>query len=292
MKSNLNNVGSTIKLNNGVNIPCIGFGTWKMMNNVAEDAVKSAISLGYRHIDTAAAYENEVGVGKGIRNCGIPREEIFVTSKLPNVHHGYNNVLKSFEESLNRLELDYLDLYLIHWPVIEEHKDRYKDDIVETYKAFEKLYKDGKVRAIGVSNFMIEHLEILRNNCEITPAINQVQFNPQCTEDELRKYSKEHGIILEGWSPLLQGGAFENDILIRMAGKYNKSVAQICIRFVLQNGVIPIPKSTNPARIKNNSEVFDFEISSEDMVEISSLNKLGRIGDEPNVPRKVQVVGF
>lgn len=289
---NLYNVDSTIKLNNGIHIPCIGFGTWKMMNEVAENSVKSAISLGYRHIDTAAAYENEVGVGKGIRHSSIPREEIFVTSKLPNAHHGYNNVLKSFDESLNRLGLDYLDLYLIHWPVIEEHKDRYQEDIVETYKALEKLYKDGKVRAIGVSNFMIEHLEILRNNCEITPAINQVQFNPQCTEVELRQYAKEQEIVLEGWSPLLQGGAFENDILIHMANKYNKSVAQICIRFVLQNGVIPIPKSTSPERIENNSKVFDFDISSEDMIQISSLNKFGRIGDEPDVPRKVQVVGF
>lgn len=288
----LNNVSSTIKLNNGVHIPCIGFGTWKMMDDVATKAVSSAISHGYRHIDTAAAYENEVGVGRGIKQSGIPRQEIFVTSKLPNVDHGYNNTLRSFEESLNRLELDYLDLYLIHWPVIEEHKHRYKDDIIETYNALEKLYKDGKARVIGVSNFMIEHLEILCNNCEITPGINQVQFNPQCTEEELRKYAKEHGIVLEGWSPLLQGGAFENEILIQMAKKYNKSVAQICIRFVLQCGVIPIPKSTNPERIQNNSEVFDFEISNEDMIKISSLNNLGRIGNEPNVPRKVQVVGF
>ncbi len=288
----LNNLSSSFTLNNGVNIPCIGFGTWKMPDMQVEQAVISAVNSGYRHIDTAAAYGNEVGVGKGIRGSSLKREDLFITSKLPNSDHGYHNVLRSFEESLSRLELDYLDLYLIHWPVIEEHKDRYQDDIIDTYKGLEKLYKDGKVKAIGVSNFMIEHLDIVINNCELVPAINQVQFNPRCTEPLLREYCKNHKIQLEGWSPLLQGEAFEEDILVSLSKKYNKSIAQICIRFGLQHNVIPIPKSSNPCRIKSNGDVFDFKISDEDMLLIASLSEKGRIGNEPNVPRKVQVRGF
>lgn len=288
----LNNLSSTFTLNNGVKIPCIGFGTWKMPDDIVENAVISAIEAGYRHIDTAAAYGNEVGVGRGIKGSNIPREDLFITSKLPNSDHGYQNTLRSFDESMERLGLDYLDLYLIHWPVIEEHKDRYKEDIIETYNALENLYKAGRIKAIGVSNFMIEHLDILVNHCETVPAINQVQFNPRCTEPLLREYCHTHNIRLEGWSPLLQGEAFEEEILVAMSKKYNKSIAQICIRFVLQHGVIPIPKSSNPERIKSNGDVFDFTITDEDMRLIGSLSEKGRIGSEPNVPRKVQVRGF
>lgn len=292
MKLNCTSLSSTITLENSVKIPCVGFGTWKMPDDVVEDAVATAITCGYRHIDTAAAYFNEEGVGRGIRKSGLKREDIFVTSKLPNNDHGYDNVIRSFEESLKRLHLEYLDLYLIHWPVIEDHKDRYEEDIIETWSAFEKLYRDGKVRAIGVSNFMIEHLMILDKSGQIKPMVNQVQFNPQCTEDELRAYCEENRIQLEGWSPLIQGKAFEHQILKDMAAKYNKTIAQICIRFSLQNGVIPIPKSANRERIINNGDVFDFHISDLDMDEIASLNSLGRIGNPPNVPRKFQVVGF
>lgn len=286
------NLSSTLILSNGVKIPCIGFGTWKMPDEVVEDAVSNAIACGYRHIDTAAAYFNEVGVGKGIKKSGIKREELVVTSKLPNAHHGYENTLASFYESLKRLDLDYLDLYLIHWPIVEEQKDRYEEDIIETWRAFEKLYEEGKIRAIGVSNFMIEHLEILIKNANIKPTVNQIQLNPQCTEEKLRAYCRENNICVEGWSPLIQGKAFEREILQDMAKKYNKTIAQICVRFVFQLGVIPIPKSSNPDRIVNNGDIFNFEISEEDMKAIASLNVYGRIGNEPSVPRKFQNAGF
>ncbi|GAA4653084.1 glyoxal/methylglyoxal reductase [Anaerocolumna aminovalerica] len=292
MNNTCTNLSSTLDLSNGVKIPCIGFGTWKMPDEVVEDAVSNAITCGYRHIDTAAAYFNEAGVGKGIKKSGIRREELFVTSKLPNAHHGYENTLASFHESLKRLDLDYLDLYLIHWPVVEEHKDCYEEDIIETWQAFEKLYEEGKIRAIGVSNFMIEHLEILIKNSKIKPMVNQIQLNPQCTEDKLLAYCRENNICVEGWSPLIQGKAFEREILQDMARKYNKTIAQICVRFVFQLGAIPIPKSANPDRIINNGDVFDFEISEEDMKAIASLNVYGRIGDQPNVPRKFQNAGF
>lgn len=292
----MNNIGTSLSsvytLLNGVQIPCIGFGTWKMPDEVAKEAVMNAIRCGYRHIDTAAAYFNETGVGKGIRKSGIERKDIFVTSKLPNVEHGYDNTLRSFDESLKRLELDYLDLYLIHWPVIEEHKDHYEEDILNTWRAFEKLYEDKRIRAIGVSNFMKEHLEILLRHGKIKPMVNQIQFNPQCTEEELLAFCIGQGIIVEAWSPLIQGQAFERQILKDMAEKYNKTIAQICVRFVLQQGVIPIPKSTHTERIINNADVFDFVISEEDMKEIASLNSYGRIGNPPNVPRSEQVVGF
>ncbi len=286
------NLSSTLTLSNGVKIPCIGFGTWKMPDEVVEEAVSNAIVCGYRHIDTASAYFNEVGVGKGIKKSGIKREDLFITSKLPNAQHGYENTLASFHESLKLLDLDYLDLYLIHWPVVEEQKDRYEEDILETWRAFEKLYEEGKIRAIGVSNFMIEHLEILIKNAKIKPMVNQVQLNPQCTEEKLRAYCREHSICVEGWSPLIQGKAFEREILQDMARKYNKTIAQICVRFVFQLGAIPIPKSSNPDRIVNNGDIFNFEISEEDMKAIASLNVYGRIGDEPNVPRKFQNAGF
>lgn len=279
------NLTSSFSMNNGVTIPCIGLGTWKMNSEIAHKAVLEGIEVGYRHIDTAAAYFNEDGVGRAIKEAGIDRKELFITSKLANTEHGYNKTLNAFDESLNRLQLDYMDLYLIHWPVIEEHKDRYKEDIIETWQAFEKLYKEGKIRSIGVSNFMIEHLDIIINNTDLVPMVNQIQFNPRVIEEELRAYCKQHNIVVEGWSPLVQGQVFELEILNTMAEKYNRSIAQICIRFALQNHVLPLPKTTHKDRMIENASVFDFEISDEDMKEISKLKALGRLGSEPNIPR-------
>ncbi|NDL66466.1 aldo/keto reductase [Anaerotalea alkaliphila] len=285
-------LSSKWRLYNGVEVPCVGFGTWKMPDTVVEQAVCDAIESGYRHIDTAAAYQNERGVGKGVRMSGFPREEIFVASKLPNADHGYKKALESYQQSLERLEMDHLDLYMIHWPVIEEHKDRYKEDILETWSALEELYDKGKVRAIGVSNFMMEHLELLAENGRTKPMVDQVQFNPQCTEPLLRAYCEEREILMEGWSPLIQGKAFEHKVLQDMAEKYGKTIAQICVRFVLQHGVVPIPKSANLDRIRNNGNVFGFSISDRDMEEIAKLSVYGRIGEEPDIPRKFQNVGF
>jgi len=285
------NLQSTFTMHNGVTIPCIALGTFKMTSEVAEQAVLDGIEVGYRHIDTAAAYQNEDGVGRAIKKSGLKREEIFVTSKLPNAMHGYNNTLRAFNESLEKLELDYLDLYLIHWPVIEEHKDRYQEDIIETWQAFEKLYKEGKTRSIGVSNFMIEHLDIIIKNTEIIPMINQIQFNPQVIEEDLRAHCKKHNIVVEGWGPLVQGQAFDHEILNEMAKKYNRTVAQICIRFALQHEVLPLPKTTHKDRMIENANVFDFEITDEDRKEIEKLKVLGRLGKEPNIPRAGQPGG-
>lgn len=282
----------TITLRSGIQIPCVGFGTWKMPPQVAETAVAEAIRSGYRHIDTATAYCNETGVGTGIRMSGVARRELFVTTKLPNADHGYKETKASLEGALQNLSMDYVDLYLIHWPVVEEHKEHYEEDILETWRAFLALKQEGKLRVAGVSNFMKEHLELIKKNGMELPEVNQTQFHPQCTEEELRAYCKQENILVEAWSPLIQGQAFEREILLRMAEKYQRTVAQICVRFCLQNQVLPVPKSTNPERMRNNMDVFDFSITEEDMKEIATLECFGRIGTDPSVPRKIQVVGF
>lgn len=290
--SEYKNQQNTISLRSGIQIPCIGFGTWKMPPAVAETAVQEAIKAGYRHIDTATAYCNEVGVGAGIKKSGIKREELFLVTKLPNADHGYAQTKASLDGALKNLVMDYVDSYLIHWPVVEEQKHRYEEDICETWRAVLELKKEGKIRVAGVSNFMTEHLELLKKNGFELPEINQTQFHPQCIERELRAYCEKEQILVEAWSPLIQGQAFEREVLIRMAEKYERSVAQICVRFCLQNHVLPVPKSTNPERMRNNTDVFDFVISEEDMREIETLEAFGRIGSDPSVPRKVQVVGF
>lgn len=288
----MKNLSDCYELINGVKVPCVGFGTWKMPENVAAASVKTAIECGYRHIDTAAAYQNEKGVGEGIKKSGINRNEIFLVSKLPNDDHGYQKAIDSCENSLKRLGVDYLDSYLIHWPVLIQNQDRVEEDLCETWRAFERLYNDGKLRSIGTSNFMEEHIEIIKRNFSSYPMINQVQMHPQNPQDEMITYCKENKIIPEAWSPLIQGQAFKRQLLIDMAEKYGVSVAQICIRYIMQKGAVPVPKSTTPERIKNNADVFGFEISKEDMEEISTLRKYGMIGEPPSVPRTHQVVGF
>ena len=288
----LSGAKDTITLRSGMQIPCIGFGTWKMQPEVAAVAVAEAINLGYRHIDTATAYCNETGVGEGIKNAGVLRRELFVTTKLPNADHGYEKTIASMEGALKNLAMDYVDLYLIHWPVVEEHKERFEEDICETWRAILRLKEDGKLLAAGVSNFMVEHLELLKKNGFPLPEVNQTQFHPQCTEDKLRTYCKEEKILVEAWSPLIQGQAFERDVLKELAAKYEKTIAQLCVRFCLQSHVLPVPKSTHAERMRNNADVFDFVISEEDMEYIRTLEKYGRIGTDPSVPRTIQVVGF
>lgn len=229
-------------LRNGIKIPCIGFGTWKSPDDVVCESVKVAIEAGYRHIDGAAAYANEAGVGKGIRESGIPREELFITSKLPNADHGYGPAKESFERTLNQMGLEYLDLYLIHWPVVIEHKDDFEQDILDTWRAFEELYEAGKIKAIGVSNFMIEHLEILKNHAKIMPMVNQVQLHPQHPQEEMVTYCKKNGIVPEAWSPLIQGQAFKRELLKEMAQKYDRTVAQICLRWISRKGLFLFQK--------------------------------------------------
>jgi len=265
----------TIKLSNGVEMPWIGLGVFKVNDgDEVVQSVKAALRNGYKSIDTAAIYGNEEGVGQAIKESNIPREELFITTKLWNSDQGYESTLNAFETSLKKLDLDYLDLYLIHWP----GKDQYK----ETWKAFEKLYKDGRVRAIGVSNFQIHHLEELISCSEIKPMVNQVEYHPHLTQIELLSFCKKEGIQLEAWSPLKQGQLLHDPVLEEIARKHNKSVAQIILRWDLQNGVVTIPKSIKEHRIIENANIFDFHLENEDMERISGLNIDSRAGSHPD----------
>ena len=263
----------SLKMANGVEIPQIGFGTFKIPDDIAAQSVKYALAAGYRHIDTAAVYRNEDGVGLGIKESGIPRNEIFLTSKLWNDDQGYDSTLKAFDVSLKKLGTDYLDLYLIHWP---------KNKNKESWKAMEKLYKDGRVKAIGVSNFKEHHLDDLLTDAEITPMINQVELHPQFPQKEIRKYCMEKGIIVEAWASLMQGQIFDKKIVIQIAEKHGKTVSQVGIRWAVQNGIVTIPKSTHIQRIKENLNVFDFELDQDDMLKMEELNKGIRIGRDPD----------
>jgi methylglyoxal/glyoxal reductase len=255
-----------ITLNNGVEMPLLGLGVFKLHNGEKiEKAVKSALQNGYRSIDTAAAYHNEDGVARGIKASGVPREEIFLTSKITNNDQGYNSCFKYFQRSLNYLETDYLDLYLIHWPQGKKS--------LETWKAMEELYGKGLVRAIGVSNFQKHHIEYLLSVCEITPAVNQIELHPEFNRKQLVDFCRNKGIQVEAWSPLARGKIFKIQKLHEIAAKYNKTPAQVVLRWNIQNNIVSIPKSANPERIISNSQVFDFELSKTEMADIGSLNK-------------------
>ncbi|WP_088085594.1 aldo/keto reductase [Bacillus sp. OV166] len=269
------NLKDTTTLSNGVKMPWVGLGVFKVTEGEEViQSVKAAIQNGYISIDTAAIYGNEEGVGQAIKDSGVPREDLFITTKLWNSEQGYESTLKAFETSLTKLGLDYLDLYLIHWP----GKDKYK----ETWKAFEKLYKEGRVRAIGVSNFQVHHLEDLISSAEIKPMVNQVEFHPHLTQKELLAFCKNEGIQLEAWSPLKQGKLLNEPVLEDLAHKYNKSVAQVILRWDLQHGVVTIPKSIKEHRIIENADIFDFELSTEDMDKIDGLNQDSRAGSHPD----------
>lgn len=263
-----------VKLNNGVEIPILGYGTYKMEDG--KDAVNSvlyALEVGYRHIDTASLYKNEKSVGEAIKNSGINRSDIFLTTKVWNDDRGYDNTLKAFDRSIKKLDTDYVDLYLIHWP---------KDMNVETWKALERLYEEKRVRAIGVSNFKEHHLEEIFKNSNIVPTINQVEFHPKLSQPKLREFCNSKGIVLEAWSPLMRGKVFSIDLLNELSKIYNKTIPQIVLRWNIQLGVVTIPKSANKERIKENFDVFDFTLSKEHMDKINSLDDSCRIGKDPD----------
>ena len=260
------NFQSGITLNNGIQIPILGIGTYLTNNGgEAKNAVLKALEVGYRHIDTAMMYNNETDIGAAIKESGIPREEIFLTSKLWNSDHGFNKSLDAFQASLDRLQVDYLDLYLIHWPV--------PDLRIDSWRALEKLYANGKCRTIGVSNYMQNHLEELLEACDIIPMVNQVEFSPYLYLRDLLHFCRNHDIQLESYSPLTKGRMLNDPALIAIAKKYEKTVAQILIRWVLQHEVVVIPKSSNSDRIYENSDVFDFSISDNDMELLNSFHK-------------------
>lgn len=263
----------SIKLNNGVSIPQLGYGTFKSSNEEAETGVLAALESGYRHIDTALIYGNEKGVGNALEKSDIPREKIFLVSKLWNDDQGYDSTLRAFEVSLGDLKTDYLDLYLIHWP---------KPLNKETWRAMEKLYNEKRIRAIGVSNFREQDLEELFDLSDIVPVLNQVELHPQFPQEKLREFCQKKGILIEAWGPLMQGKIFDIPLMKELAIKYSKSIAQIALRWHIQSGIITIPKSVNPERIKGNIDIFDFEISSDDMRAIGSLNSGERIGVHPD----------
>ncbi|HKS49074.1 MAG TPA: aldo/keto reductase [Amycolatopsis sp.] len=264
-----------IVLNNGVEIPQLGFGVWQVPADETAKVVGLAIEAGYRSIDTAAAYQNEAGVGEAIRACGLPREQLFVTTKLWNSDQGYDSTLRAFDTSLAKLGLDYLDLYLIHWPLPQ------RDKYVDTWRAFEKLHADGRIRAIGVSNFQIAHLERLSGETSVVPAVNQIELHPRLPQAELRTFHAEHGIATEAWSPLAQGALLADPAVTGLASKYGKTPAQIVLRWHLQLGNIVIPKSVTRTRIRENIDVFDFELADDDLMVLGELDKGTRTGPDP-----------
>ena len=271
----MNKLTDTFKLNNGYEIPCVGFGTWQTPDgDTAVLAVSEAIKAGYRHIDTAACYGNEVGVGKGIKTSGVKRKELFVTSKVWNTERGYDRTIAAFEKTLNDLQLDYLDVYLIHWPASASRFDDWEKINLGTWKAMTELYKAGRIKAIGVSNFLPHHLTALLKT-EVKPMVNQMEFHPGQMQEETVTFCKENHIVVEAWSPLGTGRMLSNPQLKEIAEKYGKSVAQLCIRWCLQNGVLPLPKTVTPSRMIENAQVFDFKISNGDMTAINVMPYCG-----------------
>ena len=271
----------TVKLQNGYEIPCLGYGTYKVSGEEAVAVIKTAISAGYRHIDTATFYGNEVEVGQAIRECGVPREDLFITSKVWKTERGYEKTKASFLKTLEDMQLDYLDLYLIHWPASFCQYENWEEINLETWRAMTELYKEGKIKAIGVSNFLPHHLTALLKT-EVKPMVNQIEYHPGEMQEETVLFCKENDILIEAWSPLGRGRIFENELLLELSGKYGKSLPQICLRWELQNGIIPLPKTMSEERMKENTDIFDFEISLEDMELINSMESCGGSGLHPD----------
>jgi 2,5-diketo-D-gluconate reductase A len=266
----------TITLNNGVEIPQLGFGVFQVKPEETAQAVQTALEVGYRHIDTAEMYGNEKGVGEGVRNSGVPREEVFVTSKLNNGFHAHADALKAFDQSLADLGFDYLDLFLIHWPL-----PGIDVDFVETWKAMEEIYHSGRAKAVGVSNFNAHHLGKLFAETDVRPAVNQIEVHPYLAQDDLRAFDAEHEIATEAWSPIAQGKVLDDPAVVRVAERTGRTPAQVTLRWHVQRGDIVFPKSVTRSRVEENFALFDFELSQDDMREISALDRGERTGPDP-----------
>jgi diketogulonate reductase-like aldo/keto reductase len=266
-----------VVLNNGIEIPQVGFGVWRVPSAETQVAVAEALDAGYRHIDTAKLYDNEEGVGAAVRESGLDRDEVFVTSKVWNTDQGYDSTLRAFDATMERLGLDVLDLYLIHWPLPA------RGTAAETWRALERIYLDGRVRAIGVSNFQPDHLRRLLDGSEVLPVVNQVELHPYLQQREVRRANDELGVATEAWSPIAKGGDLLADpVIVRLADKHGRTPAQVVLRWHLQLGTIVIPKSVTPARIKENLDLFGFELDADDLEAVAALDRDGRTGPHPD----------
>ncbi|MDD2978913.1 MAG: aldo/keto reductase [Hespellia sp.] len=275
-------------LNNGVRIPCMGFGTYNAENTDNAAIVRTAIEAGYRYFDTASLYHTEEVLGQAIKDSGIPREEFFIVSKLWIDEMGYENAKEAYEKSLRRLQMDYLDLYLIHWPRKNEDDPTWKQLDIETWKALEELYEEGKVRGIGLSNFLPHHIENILSNCRVTPVVDQLEIHPGYSQETAVNYCRAHGIQPQAWSPIGRKALLTHPFIKGLAEKYQVSPAQICLRYIVQKEIIPLPKSSSMERMKQNQEIFDFEITQEDMYMLDTMPPTAWLGEHPdfNIPKK------
>lgn len=282
-------LSDTFALSNGVKIPCVGFGTYKTPDgDVCVTGVLTALEAGYRHIDTAEFYFNEEGVGKALAETSLPREDIFVTTKVWNTHQGFDATLRAFDLSMQKLGLDTLDLYLVHWPITKDFKEDYPARFIDTWRALERLYEEGRVRAIGVCNCLKTHLNVLFDACKVPPMVNQIEYHFGFTDrDQMEAvaFSQANGIVVEGWAPLCRGNAFGHTVLAAVAQKHGKTEAQVLVRFCLEHGVLPLPKSATPSRIIENADVFSFSLDAEDLAALDAVSSIGRLGPHPDEAR-------
>lgn len=281
----LTNIHDTYTLNNGVKLPWAAFGTYKAAQGNNVEILKMAIDSGYRYFDTASFYGTEEYLGQAIKMSGIPREEFFIASKMWKDEMGYEEAKKAFAGSLKKLGTDYLDLYLIHWPLPQPGHETWKALDIETWRALEELYEEGRVRAIGLSNFLPHHIENLLENCRVKPMADQLEFHPGYTQEAAVRYCQEHGILVQAWSPIGRGRVLEDELIAGMASKYGVSPAQICLRYALQRDVLPLPKSSSEERMRQNQDLFSFEISGEDMYRIDTMPQTGWSGEHPDRER-------
>ena len=265
-----------LTLNNGVTIPQLGFGVFQIPPDATRKATLTALEVGYRHVDTAQMYGNEAGVGQAVRDSGLDRGDVFVTSKLNNSFHAYDDALAAFDKSLAELEFEYLDLFLVHWPMPAV------GNFVETWRAMEEIYRSGRSKAIGVSNFQPNHLDRLRAETDVVPAVNQVEVHPYFTQQDVRSYGVEHGIVTEAWSPIAQGKVLDDPTIGRIAKRYGKTPAQVTLRWHIQRGDVVFPKSATRSRVQENFAIFDFELADDDVTDISLLDREERIGPHPD----------